>query len=73
MRPRFGQARRLGDGCDGLAWGAIGWGFPVRESEARVGSVEAAPHVLVSSDEFGGGPRFCGVELKVVHVGFLAF
>ena len=63
----------LGDDRDGLAWGALGWGSVVCESEAGGGSVEAAPHVLVSSDKFGGGSWFFGVELKAVHVGFLAF
>jgi hypothetical protein len=69
----FGLAGELGDRGDRLVGGAIGSGFDVGKLWSSGGRIEAAPHVSVSSDKFGWGPRFFDFGVGAVHVGFLAF
>jgi hypothetical protein len=71
-RPWFGLAGELEDPGGRLAGGVIGSGFAVDELWQSRRRIEATPHLSVSSDKFGCGPRFSDFGVAV-HVGFLAF
>jgi hypothetical protein len=61
-----------GDRGDRLARWVSGSDFAAGQFWRTCGRIEAAPHLSVSRDKFGCGPRFFDFEVAV-HVGFLAF